>query len=127
MSQKGADYLTGLMSQALPQLLESLVLPTIEVPNFTGKNFVITKFQQPEVKAKFVDGVGVSVTILAPSIEVEGDCLIDMFFTAESHMEAKVKNWTIEMDVSIERPIGADRNNINVSFLTAQDDIFSLN
>ena len=108
--------MTGLMSQALPQLLESLVLPTIEVNSFTGKNFVITQFQQPEVKAKFVDGVGVSITLVLPSIEVEGDCAIDMFFTAESHMEAKLKNWTIEMDVSIERLIGTDKNNISVSF-----------
>uniref|UniRef100_A0AC34QH02 G domain-containing protein n=1 Tax=Panagrolaimus sp. JU765 TaxID=591449 RepID=A0AC34QH02_9BILA len=115
LSQKGADYLTKLLSKGMPQLLEQLVLPTIEVSSFTGSNFVITKFHEPLIKAKFVDKTGISMNIKIPFVEVEGDCSIDMFFTAESHMLATLKNWTIEMDISIVRALEDDRNTINVT------------
>uniref|UniRef100_A0A914YFA6 Uncharacterized protein n=1 Tax=Panagrolaimus superbus TaxID=310955 RepID=A0A914YFA6_9BILA len=72
---------------------------------------------KPNISAKFIDKTGVNLTIEIPNLEVEGDATIDAFFTAESHMSVVVKNWTINLDVKIQRELDDDRNNITVSFI----------
>uniref|UniRef100_A0A914PB52 Uncharacterized protein n=1 Tax=Panagrolaimus davidi TaxID=227884 RepID=A0A914PB52_9BILA len=115
LSQKGANYFTELIAEGLPSLLTKIVLPTVDLAAFKGENFVITKFEKPTIKATFVNGTGVNFIILLPHVEVEGDCKVDLLFTAESHMLAVMKNWTIKMDVNIFREIGDEKNTVNLS------------
>ena len=114
MSQKGVNYLTSLASEALPLILKGMPLPAVEVTSFKGENFMVTQMETPKISAVFVDQTGVNVTLVIPFLEVEGEATIDAFVTAESHMSVIVRNWTINIDVDIERNVGDDRNNITV-------------
>uniref|UniRef100_A0A7E5A060 BPI2 domain-containing protein n=1 Tax=Panagrellus redivivus TaxID=6233 RepID=A0A7E5A060_PANRE len=115
VSQRGAAYLTNLVSEGLPELLTNIVLPRIDTGTFKGQNFVVVQFDKPTVNATFLNGTGVSLTISAPYVEVQGDCEVDILFSVSSHMLAKMQNWTVNMDISLQRDVGDTRNNITVT------------
>lgn len=51
-------------AKALPELLEKAVIPTVEQPQIKISKLTIENFVKPEIKANFVDGLGMSVSLL---------------------------------------------------------------
>lgn len=58
VSQRGVDYVAELISNGLPEIFHRMVLPTISESGLTLKDAVITKFERPDIKVKFVKGFG---------------------------------------------------------------------
>ncbi|KAK0408936.1 hypothetical protein QR680_004249 [Steinernema hermaphroditum] len=115
VSQKGVDYVTGLASEALPQLLDRLVLPKIEESVLTISKLMIEKFEKPEIKAKFIAGKGVGANIFLPEVKLGAAYQASLgFFGQNGRCRAQVKNLTIEMEVHITRNETERKNIVEV-------------
>jgi len=58
VSQKGVDYMAGLVADALPEIFTRMMLPNVKESSMSVKNLVITRFDKPDISVKFVRGVG---------------------------------------------------------------------
>lgn len=59
LSQTGVNYVTQLISEALPQLLIGETLPPIKDSTFSITKLKIEKFENPTIDAKFVANSGI--------------------------------------------------------------------
>ncbi|TKR70329.1 hypothetical protein L596_022369 [Steinernema carpocapsae] len=115
VSQKGVDYVTGLASEALPQLLDRLVLPKIEESVLTISKLMIEKFEKPSIQARFIGGKGVGANIFLPEVKLGAAYQAQLgFFGQSGRCRAQVKNLTIEMEVHISRNESEKRNIVEV-------------
>uniref|UniRef100_A0A915BE14 Bactericidal permeability-increasing protein n=1 Tax=Parascaris univalens TaxID=6257 RepID=A0A915BE14_PARUN len=111
ISQKGIDYITSLASQALPQLLEKSVMPTVEQPQIKISKLTIEKFAQPTIEAKFIDGAGISAHVHLPQVMMSAIYDASTFFTTyKGKFKADVENLTVIMEVYVSRNETANLN-----------------
>ncbi|VDK18896.1 unnamed protein product [Anisakis simplex] len=115
VSQKGIDYITSLAAEALPQLLDKLVLPTVDNPQIKISKMTIQKFVKPTIEAKFLDGLGVRAHVHLPEVMVSAIYDASTFFTTYTgKFKADVENLTVTMEVYVSRNETAKINIIEV-------------
>uniref|UniRef100_A0A914D6T3 Lipid-binding serum glycoprotein N-terminal domain-containing protein n=1 Tax=Acrobeloides nanus TaxID=290746 RepID=A0A914D6T3_9BILA len=108
------NYLTELASDALPGILQGMVLPTVEKSGLTVKQIVVTRFDRPDISAKYISGHGVQIEVTLPMAHINGDFKLDYFFSSKGQLRAVVQNLTIGMKVHIHRDMITDTNNVTV-------------
>uniref|UniRef100_A0A1I8EAW6 BPI2 domain-containing protein n=1 Tax=Wuchereria bancrofti TaxID=6293 RepID=A0A1I8EAW6_WUCBA len=104
ISQKGVDYITSLIAEALPQLLEKSEMPTIENPQIKISHLTIEKFSNPTIKAKFVANIGIEAYVFLPHVMLNAFYDASTFFsTYKGKLKADVQNLSVAIEVHISR------------------------
>lgn len=128
VSQKGMNYLTDLAEEILPQVLQRMVLPTVDQSGLTVKRIVITRFDRPDITANYINGhgrfqqinelnllLGVELDVTLPMVHINGDFQLELFFTStKGTIKAVVQNLTIGMKIHIHRDMIINTNNVSV-------------
>uniref|UniRef100_A0A914DNB3 Lipid-binding serum glycoprotein C-terminal domain-containing protein n=1 Tax=Acrobeloides nanus TaxID=290746 RepID=A0A914DNB3_9BILA len=113
-SQKGVNHLTELASDVLPEILQRMVLPTIEQAGLRIKNIVITRFDRPDIRAKYISGHGVEIKVTLPMLQINGEFKLNFLFAIKGQLRAVMQNLTIGMKVHIHRDMITHTTNVTV-------------
>uniref|UniRef100_A0AC35TGL4 BPI2 domain-containing protein n=1 Tax=Rhabditophanes sp. KR3021 TaxID=114890 RepID=A0AC35TGL4_9BILA len=116
ISQKGVDYLTDLVEEAIPMLMERIHLPDFTVKIVSATENIIKTFDRPTIKTNFMNGKGVSVNLGLPKVFIMGDLVADLMIAVyKASYTLNITNLVIDMDVDIKREVNNSKTFVNVT------------
>ncbi|CAI4225502.1 unnamed protein product [Auanema sp. JU1783] len=117
LNQRAIDYITDLSSDALPQLLNNLSPPDVELSAAKIYNTLIHEVTRPNISSKFIEGKGIRANILLPYIRVSSHARISfLFFEYDGAFLVDIHNLTIGIEIHYKRNETIDRNVIEAPY-----------
>ncbi|CAI5450858.1 unnamed protein product [Caenorhabditis angaria] len=104
LNQKAVDYMSELASQAVPEILNNMSPPLIEVnENVNISNLHISKVTKPEIQAKFIEGRGVRYNISLSNFQASAHASIKFFiFEYEGSFIAELRGLHVVSELLFE-------------------------
>ncbi|CAJ0577073.1 unnamed protein product, partial [Mesorhabditis spiculigera] len=115
LNQRAVDYIGNLTAEAMPQILEHMMLPTQVTSRATISQIIIEQFDKPTIHARFVANKGVTSQITLPYVLVGARAkAVVLFFEIDETFHIELQNLTIKMDVHFGRNATSNRNTVEI-------------